>query len=176
MTKTPIIDLQPFCAQASPNADHLDGKPWRAAILSPWTRGGRTWATDACIVLSVPIRKGYPDCQSAPDAAKLFFDNPTPDDADYQPLILPEDARETTRCGNCLRSDGWQCPICHGTTQVPNMERYPLGRRTFALWMLCRIATLPQVEVAPFHGDDHAPMRFRFANDGKGLCMALKLD
>ena len=158
---TTTIDLQSFCSKTVPYLDH------------PFSKGAFTYATDRFMLIRVPLRPECPE-QDKPTKEKLDavadFDAPV---SQWEKLpVIPEPVPcEFCRDGRCYCPCCGEedCGKCDGSGHAKASVK--IGERTIDARFLRKIATLPNVEIAP-EGLKDTAMLFRF-DGGVGCVMPI---
>ena len=167
MNKT---DLMPFCS--------TDVK--KPTIMQPWTRDGRTYATDGRIAIRVGCEvAGVTPNPAAPNCERVFV---VPSKAIYVavPDLKGQDCYECSAtgrvqctCRECGDDHERDCPECDGHGSVfPTGASHVIGKRTLAARYLAMIRALPGAEIAK-GGDALDAAHWRFY-DGDGMLMPVR--
>lgn len=105
------MDLQKFCS--------VDNT--RYQISKPWSRDGRTYATDGRILIKMSQRDDVPENPDAPDANKLFADADKRDPHTWHPI--PAYTLIQVPCTKCDGEGRFKnCGYCNGKGYVGRDE------------------------------------------------------
>ena len=160
-----MIDLQQFCAT------DLD----REYLLAPFTKDGKTYATNGHICVRVVAVEGIAGHKNAPDAERLFpklthemfalpsVEIPPPPDPPFEPCYI------------CMGVDSGDCPECEGLgkTEVKETVAVQIGEAFFAAKYMRLLLGLPNTKVQSRPRTKDA-MYFTF-DGGDGILMPLNL-
>lgn len=197
MTEHTLIDLQPFCSDASAKRPHLE---------QPWSRDGFTYATDGRILLRVS-REDYPapENDKAPNTdvvgpynhSELRYWIPVPElpEPEVRACTLCDGTGKTRKCrecsgfGSCECDCGHEhdCGYCDGTGRrngedeececceagkITTTQTVNVGPALANSEYLRKIRTLPEVAIA-LPVEEYAPIAFRFEG-GVGYLMPMR--
>lgn len=166
-------DLEEFCSQD------------RAPLISPFSQGEFTFASEGRICIAVPRLKGVPERQDAPNnVMKNIFDaNPNngnfallsaikiPELKGYQPCKTCEGSGECLcKCCEVIHD----CGNCDGGGKVPeNTIRVTIGRHCVSHILLNKIKHLPNICIAESSFSDMGALTFKF-DGGEGRLSPMK--
>ena len=147
----------------------------RTVLQVPFSDAFYTYATDRRIIVRVPL---WPDVTATgPNAAKVCEHIP----ADWTAIKLvklpePLPPIETEVCESCGGGEENKkgCDECDGKGFTNKTTFYRLGNRCYQPFYLHKIATLPDVVIAPDYGMYPQPLRFKFTG-GVGLLMPMRV-
>lgn len=172
---------------------------FRYALNRPWIKDGVRYATDAKVLVAVPMpgfadtmiqqgRKRYPNC------AEVLRATPMPDS--WQPLKGAGEsfAKDDMACPFCLGygrtpwharvCEAEECEVCDGRAMISNCDREEglihtltaIGDGHFSLHYINRILEFaPDAECGCVHtsSERHEALRFRF-DGGEGVLMGVQ--
>ena len=170
-----IEELQKFCAD--------DG--FRPSINKPWTRDGKTYATNGHILIAIPAVQGVPENVLAPNAEAVLVKVPAPENWFLIPHDIPEPQTSTEKvpCDRCSGTGEIECRECGSTLECPecggNGKLEPItpfilheiGGVSFDAKCLHLLKNLPGVEIGPNGEGKVARIRFE---GGEGLLMPVR--
>lgn len=169
-----ILDLQPFCFD-----EQDSGKDF---LMTPFTRGSWSYATNGHILVRVPARPGFaaPNTEAMADKCDDMA-NPA-NVKTYRPLRsmpLPEKHYTETECELCEgRKTDHDCPNCKcpctecygsGVWRRPLKVSVMIGGIPFATKYAAMLLALPGIQV-PIKITPKSPMTFIF-DGGSGALM-----
>jgi hypothetical protein len=158
------MNLQKYCDK--------DVSVHGSALMTPWSRGEYTFASNGHIIIRVPRNNDVPERKNAPGLLKIDKWFITVPSAWYPiPAVNPKEQP----CEECngkgthkYRGTLINCEECDGTGKYMRHLAVEIGEAKFSDVYLSWIAELPNAEIGTFGESD--PARFRFT-DGDGLLM-----
>lgn len=162
--------LKTFCSKSREN------------LNQPFSQGHRTYATDGCVLLSLPRDPAIPEMFGAPKVegrlkvSQLFTTAYNLNEWELLPVFPEPHFTPCESCGGKTVENGTPfCDECDGSGREPVVLKVPVGRgkRVVSNHYLALLATLPEIAIAPNATGDLEPMVFKF-NGGFGILAPMK--